>query len=92
MRTAVSAGVPSAPYLMTGYDQKSFRLSHDSNLPVTITIQVDITGTGTWQDWQQIEIEPRSELEDRFPSGFNAYWLRVVASRDCHATAQFTYE
>ena len=40
----VKAGVPSDPYLMTAYDQKSVELISDKDS--TITLEVDIDGTG----------------------------------------------
>ena len=47
--TAVRAGMPSDPYLMTGYDHKTVRLSHDRPQPVRFTIEVDFLANGTWQ-------------------------------------------
>ncbi len=88
--TAVRAGQPSDPYLMTGYDKKSLTLAADK--PVAIRVEVDITGTGLWRTWRTLEVGPDKPTEYRFPDAFNAYWARVVADRDCTATATFRYE
>jgi len=90
--TAVQAGQPSDPYLMTGYDQKSVGLSHDQDAPLHITLQVDLTGTGLWRPWKRYLVSPGEIVHDTFPSGFQAYWVRAVADADCHATVLFRYD
>ena len=89
--TQAKAGVPSDPYLMTGYDRKSLELSHRSTEPVTITLQVDINGTGLWVDFRSFDVEPGRTLSYRFPAGFSASWVRAVSDRDTNATLTFTY-
>ena len=44
--TAVTAGAPSDPYLMTNFGRKSVALSHDRDKPVRFTIEVDFLATG----------------------------------------------
>jgi len=88
---AVSAGMPSDPYLMTGFDNKVIHLSHESDEEVVFTIQVDFLGNGRWKNLMQIAVPPRSYQSYCFPPGYSAHWLRVVASRDCVATAQLHY-
>jgi hypothetical protein len=88
--TAVKAGAPSDPYLMTGFDRKSLTLTADK--PVKIRVEVDITGTGLWRAWQTLKVAPGKATEYRFPDAFNAYWVRVVADRDCRASAILTYK
>jgi len=90
--TPVSAGVASDPYLMSGYDRKSLRLSHRSPDPLTIAIEVDITGGGLWRTWEEIEAPPGAVVERRFPDGFSAYWVRFRASRDATVTAELIYD
>ncbi len=83
---------PSDPYLCAGYDRKSLSLSHDASVPVTFRVEVDISGTGTWQVFQTVKV-PQSKTERMdFPAEFQAYWVRLVADRDCAATADFAYE
>ncbi len=90
--TAVEAGKPSDPYLMTGFDRKRVSLSHDARQPVTIRIEADVTGTGRWTTYQSFKVAPGKTLEHKFPDAFTAYWVRVAADRDCAATATFLYE
>jgi len=90
--TAVRAGEPSDPYLMTGYDRKRVGLAHAAPEPVTLTIEVDIAGTGLWRVWEAVVVAPGRRVERRFPAGFEAYWVRVIADCDCRATVVFEYE
>jgi hypothetical protein len=53
---------------------------------------VDISGAGNWVGCREFEVKPGQSVAHAFPEGFSAYWVRVVASADTTATAQFTYE
>ena len=88
----VKAGVPSDPYLMTGYDKKSVLISNNSDSVSTITLQIDIDGTGNWVDYKSFEISPQKNLEEMFPSHFSAYWIRAVCNQDVNTSVIFTYE
>lgn len=89
--TPVKAGIPSDPYLMTAYDQKSLSLGCDSSGTVHITAQVDLTGDGKWIDYQQFTVENGKTLVHEFPEAFSAYWIRFVADKDTTATATLSY-
>ena len=89
--TAVHGGEPSDPFLMTGFDEKTVRLSHDRPAPIAVRVEIDLTGTGIWVPYGTYDVPAGRVLEHRFPEGFTAYWLRVVAAADARATAQLTY-
>jgi hypothetical protein len=89
--TAVRAGEPSDPYLMTGFDQKILRLSHDRAVPLAMRVEVDLTGTGLWVPYATYDLPAGRAFEHRFPDGFNAYWLRTVSLEDARVTAQLSY-
>jgi len=90
--TAVRAGEPSDPYLMTGYDRKSVRLSHRGSETVTVRIEVDVAGTGTWVEYRRLAVPPGQTVAHAFPADYQAYWVRVSADRPVSATARFVYE
>jgi hypothetical protein len=89
--TAVRAGEPSDPYLMTGFDEKTLRLGHDRPAPIAVRVEIDLTGTGIWVPYDTYDVPAGRVFEHRFPEGFAAYWLRVVAAADARATAQLSY-
>jgi hypothetical protein len=89
--TKVEAGVPSDPYLMTGYDRKTLSLAVEGGA-ATLTVEVDPDGTGLWCAYKAFPVEPGKPVEHAFPEGFNAYWVRVVPDKAVTATAQLKYE
>jgi len=90
--STVKTGQPSDPYLMTGYDEKSFELSHGNSAPVTFTIQVDIDGNGRWVEYNQFEVKAGETVVHRFPTGYSASWVRAISGADVNATLLFTYK
>jgi len=92
LKTAkVKAGVPSDPYLMTGYDRKRVEFSHDGSETIRFTVEINATGDD-WFRYGTFDVRPGETLPHDFPEGFNAYWVRIVCDADCTATAWFTYE
>ncbi|MBL8892458.1 MAG: hypothetical protein JNL67_20955 [Planctomycetaceae bacterium] len=89
--TSVEANIPSDPYLMTGYDKKLVKLSHSSTHPVTIRLEVDVTGTGVWIPYQSFEVPGGEPMQHEFPAGFSANWIRAVSNQETKATVQFEY-
>lgn len=90
--TAVKANEPSDPYVMTGYDEKTLTLSHDSKQPIEFIVEVNFYADGQWHEYQRFTVAPGTPLMHEFPQGFAAHWLRVKANTDCSATAQLRYE
>lgn len=87
----VRAGVPSDPYLMTGYDKKTLTLSHRERTARAFQVEVDITGSGHWVPYGRFVVEPRKPLVHTFPSAFGAYWVRCRSEQDVQASAIFVY-
>lgn len=90
-KTHVAANKPSDPYLMTGYDKKSLVLFQRGADKLQMTVEVDFTGNGDWTVYKTFEVgaEP---VRYTFPDAFAAYWMRVVADKECVATALLKYE
>lgn len=90
--TAVQAGVPSDPYLMTGYDCKRVTLFNAGSSPTIMRVEVDISGTGQWRTYRAFAVKSGRSVTHRFPNAFSAYWVRVVTDKDTTASATFLYE
>lgn len=88
---AVAAGVPSDPYLMTGFEGKCLHLSHESDTPARFRIEVDFHGNDCWNVYRTIEVPAKGYEAITFPHGYSAHWVRVVSEQDCTASAQFFY-
>ncbi|GAB3838637.1 hypothetical protein [Kribbella italica] len=89
--SGVEAGVPSDPYLMTGFEHKCLHLSHEATEPVDFQVEVDFKGTGDFRRYRTITVGAEGYESFTFPTGFSAHWVRVVPSASCRATAQFIY-
>ncbi len=88
---AVRGGEPSDPYLIGFYDERRLTLKHNSDKPVTFTIEADPSGSGQWMKYMEIEAEPGKEFKMLFPDHFQARWIRFRAGSDCTATAWLSY-
>ena len=88
-KMTVKPGEPSDPYLMTGFDRK--RLTLEASAATTVTLEIDVTGRGTWAKLKSYELKPGKVVTDDL-SAIRAYWLRVVSSAGCTATARLVYE
>ena len=91
MNTAVEARVASDPYLFTGYDQKILKLSHQGAGAMSVRVEVDLSGFGDWVIYRVFSVVPGKGVEHRFPTGFNAYWIRTVSLEAGIMSAQLSY-
>jgi len=92
LKTTVAAGKPSDPYLMTGYDRKSLKLTNHGAKPVRVTALLDVAGDGRTSAYRTFEVPAGGEVSHAFESWLNAYWVRFVADEDAVLSAQLTYE
>ena len=90
--TTVQKGAPSDPYLMTGYDKKTLKLTNHGAKPVRVAVLLDVAGDGRTSTYRTIEVAAGAEVTHAFESWLNAYWVRFVADEDGVLSAQLTYE
>ena len=91
LQTAVKAGGPSDPYLMTGYDKKMLKLWSDRDVEVTAEISVD-PRLKKWYTFKTFALSPGEKMTYNFPDGYQAHWIRFKTSKDCHVTAWLIYK
>jgi len=91
-RSEVRAKEASDPYLMTGFDRKSLHLRNDGPEAVTLAVEADATGEGSWAAVKSFDLAPGESVHHEFPDWFQACWVRLISSVDTMATAQFTYD
>lgn len=89
--TGVTAGEPSDPFLMTGFDSKTVHCTQKSDTAVQFTLEVDFLGNGRWYTYDTFEIPAGGYVHHEFPQGFSAHWVRMTADKECTATVYFTY-
>lgn len=91
-QTTVKAHEYSDPFLMTGFDRKVLHLSHSSKGDLTISIEVDVLGDGSWQKYAAVTVPASTGYACHvFPEAFSAHWVRLKADRESKLTAQFFY-
>lgn len=90
--SVVKTDVPSDPYLIGFYDNRSLALSHSSAQTVTFTLEVEPIGHGPWMTYKTIKVKPGETLNYEFPAAFQSRWIRFVADSACDATAWLSYE
>ncbi|WP_316834728.1 hypothetical protein [Pedobacter nutrimenti] len=88
-KSDVKAGVPSLPYLMTGYDRKKVSITADRDVNITLEIDFDLTG---FHSYKSFSVKAGQSIDYEFPKGFSAHWVRAIADRDCRSTVMFTYQ
>jgi hypothetical protein len=90
--TAVEAGKPSDPYLMTGYDLKRLALRNHGGQPARITVELDVAGDGRFLPYRTFDVPAGESVVHYFPESLNAYWIRAVSDRTGVLSAQLAYE
>jgi hypothetical protein len=86
-KQAVQAGVPSDPFLMTGFQNKMLHLKTDK--AATVTIEIDFLGDGSWERYEKVTVNGYGK--HIFPAGFTAHWVRLTLDTSCTASAEFMY-
>jgi hypothetical protein len=58
---------------------------------VTFDVELDALGSGAFKRYKSFEVAPGEAVQEAFPTGLSAHWLRVVPRQDAVATAQLHY-
>ena len=87
--TAVTAGKPSDPYLMNGYDRKELTLT--ASVDCQVRIEVDFDLQSGFQAYRTLPVAAGKPTTFVFPDGFAAHWVRFVSDQAATLTAQLVY-
>jgi hypothetical protein len=83
----VAANVPSLPFLVNGFKERTLHLVVHNQKNVTISIEVDYEGTGDWKVYEEVSVT--GYVPFMFPESFKAQWVRLRSSRACFASGYF---
>ncbi len=86
-KTAVTAGTPSDPFLMTGFQHKMLHVRADRT--ASVDIEIDFLGDGSWERYERLPVS--GYTRHIFPEGFSAHWVRLTPSTNCTMSAEFFY-
>ncbi len=87
----VAAGVPSDPYVMTGFDAKCLHLENLGDRAITVTVEIDFHGHGRFGAAERVSVGAGEIATHVFPPGFSAHWVRLVSDSNTRASGQFIY-
>jgi len=89
---AVKAGIPSDPFLFSGYDHRGLHLHHDSKETVTFRLEVDRNGDGKWTTLREIAAQPGVATFTAFTPEESGTWIRITPTKNLtKTTAAFSY-
>lgn len=90
LRDDVKAKQTSDPYLFSGYDYRNMVISHQSDKPLSFTVEVDKNGNNQWTTLDTFTVE--KSLIHQFPATQQGAWLRIKAGADAKAVSvHFNY-
>ncbi|CAF0742187.1 unnamed protein product [Adineta ricciae] len=79
----------SLTYLMTGYDKKTVSITADTNINVTLQVNVELHG---WHNYKPMQAIAGSTIHYVFSDGYSDHWIRAVVERACTITISFKYQ
>jgi len=88
-KAPVKKGVPSDPFLLTGFVHKMLHITTDK--AAVFDVEIDFMGNGTWHKYEQVKVGADGYAKHLFPDAFSAQWVRLTAQTDCTATALFYF-
>lgn len=88
----VAAQERSNPFLFTGYDKRSVRLSHRSKESVSVTIEMDPLGEDDWVVYKTIQVKPNESVDHIFPTHVQARWIRFSVDKPTTITTWLNYK
>lgn len=92
VREPVKADTPSDAYLFNGYHYRGLHLAHDADHGVTVRLERDLKGNGTWAAWKKIAVPASGYHFESFDPEDAGVWIRLISENDLEsATAAFTY-
>ena len=87
MNDPVTAGQPSAPFLINGFPKRMIHLASDQ--PVTFTLEIDREGNGIFETYRSIKVEQFAS--HIFPEDLDAQWIRVQTDKTCTVSVSFHF-
>lgn len=88
---AVKANEPSDPFLFAGWANRSAWVQNSSDADITITFEVDKTGTGNWTPLQTTTVGAYVAAHVAFAANVPGEWIRVKSNKNATVSVQFFY-
>lgn len=89
LKEDIKAGVPSDPFLFSGWDNRCAWIANHADKPATITFEVDKVGNGTWTEQKKVEVAASSSAFVPFKKADAGVWVRATSNIDTRADLTF---
>ena len=91
LREDVAAGTKSDPYLFAGLKHRALHLAHGGEGEVSVALEIDRDGKGSWEPLRTVVIPPKGYLWTAFDESDPGVWIRLApSSAATELTAAFT--
>ena len=90
LHDSISAGVPSEPFLFTGWPTRSAWINNEGKTSTAFTFEVAENGSGLWKEIGTHSL-PAGESRLVDLSQEEGEWIRVVANKNTTGTVHFYY-
>ena len=87
----VQAGSYSEPFLFAGWANRSAWVQNHSDVAVTLTFEVDRTGTGNWTPLQTATLARQQANRLPFATNVPGEWIRIRTDKAARLSAHFAY-
>ncbi|MEZ0483080.1 hypothetical protein [Fibrella aquatica] len=91
LNEAVEAGGQSEPFLFAGWANRSAWVQNHSDGAVTLTFEVDQTGTGNWTTLQTASLAGNQAVRIPFAANVPGEWIRIRTDKAARLSAHFAY-
>jgi len=89
LNETVTAGQPSDPLLVAGFQKRALHFAHATNVPIQFSIQTDAAGNGTWTTWKTVTVGTNGYAYELLPATFAAPWLRFAVDQTAPGVSVF---
>ena len=91
LKDDVKAGVPSDPFLFSGWDKRCAWLANRSSAAATVSFEVDKEGNGNWTSLMSVPVAGNSSIFVPLSDTGDAIWIRAVSDVSMRADLTFVF-
>ncbi len=91
LNEAVEAGGQSEPFLFAGWANRSAWVQNHSKAALTLTFEIDRTGTGNWITLQTTSLTGQQATRIPFAPNVPGEWIRIRTDKAARLSAHFAY-
>ncbi len=91
LKERVTAGVPSEPFLFTGWTHRTCWIQQHGEHPVELILETDLIGDDTWTELQRVVVAGGESLQLPFSETDRGEWIRAIPQDSARVTLHFCY-